>query len=250
VKYVTPIVLSLSFFFSLAAAQEPGKKDVELTDGLEILKKADAAAKALKAVQYKASAKGLGADEARLAKVEGTVLMSGWSNSAPEKFRYAVKVQRSGSSEVAEYTAGSDGNMVYLVDPSKKIAYEDIDPAVMGSNARVIGSVAVRKLLNPDAFADEIKAEKVELKGITKVGDQECYEINVQYGKDGGEGVWFFSKNDFLPRRVDRIVPTRSGEKGGRQTILTDLVANPKLDNDAFKLKLPEGFTKTDDFAP
>ena len=186
-KYVATIVLSLSSFFSLAATQEPGKKEGELSDGLEILKKADAAAKALKAVQYKAAAKGLGADEARLPKVEGTVLMSGWSSSAPQKFRYDVKVQRSGSSEIVEYTAGSDGDLVYLVDPSKKIAYEDIDPAVLGANARVVGSVAVRKLLNPEAFADEIKAEKVELKGVSKVGDHDCYEVHIHYGKDGGD---------------------------------------------------------------
>src|SRR3989304_9814773 len=126
--------------------------------------------------------------------VEGTAVMSGWLNSAPQKFRYEVKVQRSGSTEILEYTAGSDGNMVYLVDPSKKIAYEDIDPAVLGSNARVVGSVAVRKLLNPQAFADEIKAEKVEFKGVSKIGDQDCYEVHVHYGKEGGDGVWFFSK--------------------------------------------------------
>jgi len=244
------VALGLSLLLSSAVGQDAGKKDGEFIDGLEILKRADAAAKAVKSIQYKAAAKGLGADEARLPKVEGKVLMSGWENSSPQMFRYEVKVQRPGSSEITEYTAGSDGDTVYLVDPSKKIAYEDIDPAVMGSNARVIGSVAVRKLLNPDAFADEIKAEKVELKGVSKVGDQECYEVLVHYGKDGGDGVWFFSKKDFIPRRLDRIIPTRSGEQGGRQTILTDLVVNPKIDNNAFKLTLPEGFTKTDEFAP
>jgi outer membrane lipoprotein-sorting protein len=249
VKYAATVALGLSLLLSSAVAQDAGK-DGELTAGLEILKKADAAAKALKAVQYKAVAKGLGADEARLPKVEGTAVMSGWLNSAPQKFRYEVKVQRPGSSEIEEYSAGSDGNMVYLVDPSKKIAYEDIDPAVLGSNARVVGSVAVRKLLNPEAFADEIKAEKVELKGMATIGDHDCYEVHVHYDKDEGDGVWFFSKKDFLPRRIDRMFPTRNGETGGRQTILTDLVVNPKLDNNAFKLTLPEGFTKTDDFAP
>ena len=249
-KNAARVVLGMTLFFSSAAAQEPGKKDGELTDGLEILKKADAAAKTLKAVQYKAAAKGLGADEARLPKVEGTAVMSGWSNSMPQNYRYEVKVQRPGSSEIVEYTAGSDGNMVFLIDPSKKIAYEDIDPAVLGSNARVVGSVAVRKLLSPEAFADEIKAEKVELKGEAKIGGQDCYEVNVHYGKDRGDGLWFFSKSDFLPRRLDRTFPTRSGEPGGRQTILTDLVANPMLDQATFKLSLPEGFIKTDDFAP
>lgn len=250
-KYATILALGLSLLLlSSAVAQDTGKKDRELPDGMEILKKADAAAKALKAVQYKAATKGLGADEARLPKVEGSVVMSGWLNFTPQKFRYDVKVQRPGSSEIVEYSAGSDGNMVYLVDPSKKIAYEDIDPAVLGSNARLVSSIAVRKLLYPEAFAEEIKAEKVELKGVAKVGDQDCYEVHVHYGKDGGDGVWYFSKADFLPRRIDRMTPAPNGETGGRQTILTDLAINPKFDKDPFKLTLPEGFTKTDDFAP
>jgi outer membrane lipoprotein-sorting protein len=58
------------------------------------------------------------------------------------------------------------------------------------------------------------------------------------------------AKKDFLPRRVERTFPTQGGEMGGRQTTLSDLVVNPALEKDAFKLKLPEGFTKTDDFAP
>lgn len=248
-KYAATVALGMSLFLTSSVAQESGK-DGELTDALEILKKADAAAKTLKAVQYKAAFRGLGADEERLPKVEGTVVMSGWLNSAPQKFRYDVKVQRPGSSETVQYSAGSDGNMVFLVDPSKKIAYEDIDPAVLGSNARVVGSVALRKLLNPAAFADEIKAEKVELKGTATIGDHDCYEIHVHYGKDDGDGVWFLSKKDFLPRRIDRTFPTRNGEQGGRETTLTDLTINPPLDDKAFKLTLPEGFTKTDDFAP
>ena len=58
-KYAAMVTLGLSLLLYPAAAQDPGRKDVELTDGLEILKKADEAAKALKAVQYKASAKNL-----------------------------------------------------------------------------------------------------------------------------------------------------------------------------------------------
>ncbi len=249
-NYATSFVLGLCLVFASAAAQDAGKKDGELTDAMEILKKADAAAKAIKVVQYKAVAKGLGADEARLPTVEGTAIMSGWLGFGPEKYFYDVKVQRPGSADAAEYSAGSDGNLVFFVDPSKKTAYEDIDPAVLGSNARVIASIAVRKLLNPEAFADEMKAEKVELKGTAKIGDQECYEVHVHYGKDAGDGAWFLAKKDFLPRRVERTFPTQGGEMGGRQTTLSDLVVNPALEKDAFKLKLPEGFTKTDDFAP
>ncbi len=249
-KYSATVGLGLSLLLSSAVAQDPGKKDGELPDAMKILKKADEAAKALKAVQYKASAKGLGVDESRMAAAEGKALLSGWQNLGPAKYKYEVKVKRPGSEDVSEYTAGCDGDNTYLIDPAKKMVYADMDPAVLGSAARMVRAISVGKLVNPDGFADELKAEKVELKGSTKVGDVDCYEIHVAHGGDSGEATWAIAKTDFLPRRIERSFPRPNGERGGRLVTLTDLVANPKLDNDAFKLTLPEGFTKTDDFAP
>ncbi len=235
---------------SSVVSQTAGGTGSELSDAMEILRRADAACKTVKIVRYKASAQGLGADEARMPKVEGTAVFGGWVNNAPERFRYDAKVQKPGSSETQEYSAGSDGNLVYLIDPQKKTVYADMDPAVLGSAARPLRSILVGKIVNPEAFKDELKAEKVELKGTTKVGDEECYDVFVSYGQDNGEGVWSISKKDFLPRRVERSFPRPDGGKGGRLVTLTDLVVNPKIEGDPFKLVVPQGFSKTDEFAP
>jgi len=238
---------------STVLAQDASKKDAELTDAKEILKRADAAAKGVKVIKYHATAKGVGADEARMPAVEGSAIFGGWVGLGPAKYRYEVKVKRPGSSDVVEYVAGSDGDIVYLIDSAKKTVYADIDPAVLGSNGRPIRSILVGKIVNPDAFKDELKAEKVELKGTTKVGDHECYEVLVNYGEDAGEGLWALSKTDFLPRRVERTFPQANGEKGGRLVTLTNVVVNPKppLDGvDPFTLVVPAGFKKTDEFAP
>ena len=140
--------------------------------------------------------------------------------------------------------------MFYLVDKAAKKAYEDIDPAVIGTRGRVIPAIAMVEFVHPTPFSDEINGRSQELKGITKVGDEECFEIHVVYAAGNQESHWFFSTKDYLPRRRDSIFTGQDGQRQGRQVILTSLEVDPKFEKSPFKLVLPEGFTKTDDFAP
>ena len=244
---------------SVAAAQDAGaKKDegakagsAELTDPTEILKKADEACKAAKFVKYTAESKATGADASRVPSVEGSVVLSGLKNGRPEKWRYDLKAKQPGSEETKHIVAGTDGNEYFLLDEEKKIAYVDIDPAVLGSAGRFVQGATMLEYVHETPFTDEINGEKKELKGTTKIGDQDCYEIFVKYAGQGQEANWFFSKKDFLPRRVDRKFAAREGgEAGVRQLIVTSLTVAPKFDKDPFKFELPEGYTKSEDFAP
>ncbi len=228
-----------------AAKSESGATD----EATEILKKADEACKAVKSVKYTASGLGTGINEARVPKTEGTVILSGYKNGRPEKFRYEVKAQRAGSAETIAATIGSDGNEYYAIDPAKKVAYVDIDPAVLGGFQRIGTTVTMVEFVHEAPFSDEINAEKKELKGSTKVGDEDCFEVYVKYSNQGQEANWFFSKKDYLPRRVDRKF-TRGEEVGGTQIIVTSLTVDPKSDKDPLKFELPDGYTKSDDFAP
>jgi hypothetical protein len=227
----------------------------ELTDATEILKKADAACKAVDAVKYTAQFKGLGADEAKAPKAEGTVYLQGFKASPPpgrpEKVRYEVKATLPGSSEAKEFTVGNDGKEFFLIDPSKKIAYVDIDPAVVGSAGRMTRGLTMLEYVHDEPFSDEIKGEIKELKGSEKVGNEDTYHVYVKYAQAGQETDWYFSKKDFLPRRADRkFTPPGGGEPGGSQLIVTSLTVAPKSDKDPFKFELPEGYTKSEDFAP
>ncbi len=246
--------LMLTVVFSLPAlAEEPAEKKAKagLTDPVEILKKVDAAARAVKVVKYTAKSKGLLGAEARTPTVEGTVILSGWTNNSVEEWYYEVKVQRPGSTEVEELSAGSDADMFFLVDKAAKKAYEDIDPAVLGSRAGIMRrGMTMAEFVHPTPFSHEINARSQELKGITKIGDEECYEIHVVYAQGNQESVWFVSTKDYLPRRRDSIFIGRDGERQGTQIVLTSLEVDPKFTKSPFKLELPEGFTKTDDFAP
>jgi len=247
-RYTLALLLS-----SIAFAQDAPKKEADLTDGKEILKRADAAAKAVRVIKYTAVAKGLGADEPRRPTVEGSAIFGGWLSGGPAKYRFDVKVKKPGATDVSEYTAGTDGEIVYLVDSSAKTVYADMDPAVLGGSGRFARSILVGKIVDPDAFKDELAAEKVELKGTISVEGHDCYQVNVDFGPDRGEVIWYLSKSDFLPRKTERIFPQPNGEKGGRTVTLSNVVANPKPPadgTDPFALVVPEGFKKTDDFAP
>ena len=225
------------------------RAQTELKDPVEILKKADAACKENKAVSYEASFKGLGVDENRAPTATGTVILSGTKNQEPAKFRVTAKIQKPGSSDILEITATSDEDKFALLDVQAKKVYEDIDSQVFGSYRNGIRALTMRELILAEAYADEIKGEKQELKEPAKIKDEDCYQVYVKYGPNQ-EANWFFSKKDFLPRKVERNFTNRSGEKGGSELTIFNLNTAPKMDASTFKLIVPEGFTKTDDFAP
>lgn len=234
-----------------ATKPKPAAATGELTDATEILRKADDASKAVDSIKYTAKTKGLGADEAKIPVVEGTVYLHGYKSGRPEKVRYEAKVTVPESAEVREFIMGNDGNEYFLIDPSKKIAYVDIDPAVVGSAGRMVGGLTMMEYVHDTPFSDEINGKIKELKGSEKVGTEDTYHIYVQYSQEGQEADWYFSKKDFLPRRVDRKFAAQGDRPaGGRQLIVTSLTVAPKSEKDPFKFDLPEGYTKSDDFAP
>jgi outer membrane lipoprotein-sorting protein len=250
VKQTIRTMMILGTFAALAAGQDPAKKSADLTDPIEILKKADAACKAVDFIQYTASVSGEGAAKSLVPNASGTVVLKDWGKSGPAQYRFEAKIERPGSSDVTEITVGSDGKSYFLINTKEKKVYEDIDQAVVGTAGRSVGLLTMAEYVHPEPFSDEIKGTRQELKGSTKVGDEDCYEIHVTYAEAGQEATWFFSKKDFLPRRVDRFRKMPTGEKGSSQLIVTKLTVDPKIDKDPFKLIVPEGFTKIDDFAP
>jgi len=231
-----------------ADAKKPND-DPKHKEAVEILKKVDDATKALKVVSYKSSAMGVGWLATRVPKMEAKVIAAGKWENEPGKFRVEAKVTLPDSSESREFTAGNTGEEFFLIDPVKKLVYADLDPAVMGSDGRIIQQILMREYNHPTPFSDEVNSEKAEITGSEKIGDHDCYVINVVY-RPKLEAVWYFSKKDFLPRRVDRIGISPTDERGSTQLTVTDLVVEPKNADDAFKLTVPEGYEKTDEFAP
>jgi hypothetical protein len=247
------LLLSVSFVSLAAYGQEPTKPD-ELTDPLEILKKVDAAARAVSSFKYKSVAEAPAAFAARFGyqKIEATFIVNGVTNGQPEKFFVDAKITLPGEAGTRRVTAGSDNDMFYIIDHQGKIAYEDIDPAVMGAAGNFLQRAMMIELSHPTPFSDEMNGRSRELRGSETVGGEDCYVVHVVYASEQSpEATWSFSKKNFLPlKRIDAYGTPGGGQPATHVKTLTDLVVDPKVTDEMFQLKLPEGYTKTDDFAP
>lgn len=148
-------------------------------------------------------------------------------------------------------TGGSDKENFFIVDHKGKIAYQDIDPSVMGPTGQLFGQITMIEFLHPSPFSDEINGKTRELKDSETIAGEDCYVVHVVYSAPGApSATWSFSKKDFLPRRRVDFFVLPDGTAGSRTKTITELVVNPKLPDDTFKLKLPKGYKKVDDFAP
>ncbi len=228
------------------AEAEPEKEDSE---AIRILKKVDAAAKAVTGVRYRAKAEPGGFATTFMRAAEGEAVMFGW-NGQPEKFYGHVKTTHRGSDEPLEVAGGGDGETYFLIDHQAKKAYQDMDPNVMGSGRNALGSIVMAEFVHPTPFDDEINADEAELLGKETVAGVECYTIRVVYSDRRGESIWYVSTEDHLPRkRVRKFTDPQQGE-GSIEVTITDLEVDPEVEPDTFKLELPEGYEKIDDFAP
>ncbi|MCP4201332.1 MAG: PQQ-binding-like beta-propeller repeat protein [bacterium] len=230
---------------SLGALEE----DPNEPEALRILRKVDAATKAVSGVRYKATSKPSGAATNFAAPTAGDALMFGWTGTGPENFHTNVKSTRVGSDEPIELTAGGDGDLYFLIDHKTQKAYVDMDPNVTGSGGRTLGNIRMIEFIHPTPFDDEINGDKAELMGTENVAGVECYKIHVTYAGGQGESTWFFSTQDYLPRRRIRIFNTPQGE-GAIDITVSELSVDPDVVPAAFKLELPEGYERVDDFAP
>lgn len=245
-KRFATAVLTAGSFLSVAYAGDPEN----LTDPVEILKRADAATKTVNAVSYSTTVTLTGAAKGTRPDFQGQAFLSGWGGGAPTHFRYEVRQQDPGEAGSKTFTAGSDGENYYLIDHKSKTAYVDIDPQVMGSAGRTLRAFGMLEFVHPTPFSDEINGKTQKLEGVENIGNEPCYKIHVEYASGNLFANWYFSTKDFLPRGVERLFETPDGKSAGRMMTLTKLktIKTPSAELSAFKL--PEGYTQTDDFAP
>lgn len=250
--FATSMAFAALMVWALSAAPVMAdEKPEEMTDALEIVKKVDAAAKEVETAKFHAEVSGLGDLATQMGQLSGDYVVQGWQDGAgPKKFFADVKASAPGLAPKTHLTVGGDGENYYLIDHAEKKVYEDIDPNVIGRRGRMVMNGVMVEFVHPTPFGDEIKAKKLELLGSKEIEGEPCYEIRVIYAMNDSEAIWCFSKKDFLPRsRIDKR-DSPSGELSGSQRIISKLEVNPKIDDDTFKLNMPEGFEKIDDFAP
>jgi hypothetical protein len=230
-------------------ARPPGEAENELADPKGILAKAAAALKKVKHAQYRARYQGTGWFKAYTPHLEGTAIIGEASEYDIVRFRVEVRMTPARAFETIELTAGSDGEIFYIIDPQKKLVYADADEAVLGTRARDPRRVLMYTFVSEDPLASLLEADKIELREDLEIGGEPCFQIHVPR-PDDRDVTWCISKNDFLPRRVESQIKSPWNAIGTTQVEIHDLIVETEPRPEAFRLAVPEGFTRTDDFAP
>jgi len=247
-KLWTRTILAVGLVTTMAfAGDEPAGT---MTDPVEILKKADEATKAVTAVCHSTTFVPSGAAAGRQPEVKGKGCYSGIGGQLPKLFRFEFETKGSSDEAAKSFVMGSDGDEFYLIDHQEKKAYVDLDPTVVGRMGQVGRGIGMLEFVHPTPFSDEINGKAHKLEGIEKIGGEPCYKVSLQYANVPQSAVWYFSINDLLPRRADRMFQGPEGQTGGTEQTILNLKVEKSLDEAQFKLKLPEGYEKTDDFAP
>lgn len=242
------LVLCLSAF-SCSGPQMSMEIQQSYPDPGEIMAKADAAMKNVELVSYNARYEATGWVKAFVPQVKGKVIQGPKSKYDLDQFFAEVKLKAYDSEDTIQCTIGSNGDSFFLIDPKTYTAYEDIDPAVLGSQSRNFQRVLLREFSSDEPFKDELKADSIEIIGTQVIDGQRCYNVFVKI-EDHSDTVWSISQKDYLPRFVKRIHKSPEGEEGTTELTITQLVVNPKFSYDPFRLQVPHGYKKTDDFAP
>jgi hypothetical protein len=214
----------------------------------DVLKQAREAVSKVKTASYMADYSVTGFATQFVPAVKGKVVIGPASKHEVERFLAKVEIRRDGSEEALELLAGCNGDEYFLIDEKSKTVYVDLDPAVLGSQGRNVRRVVLSEFHEKEPFKDALEADEIALDGSETVASEECHRIKIK-GDRGSETTWWISKEDHLPRRVMRLF-RRGEDVGTTDLLISSLELNPQFEDDPFRVRVPDGFRKTDEFAP
>jgi len=230
------------------AAVEPTPESWSPT-AMEVLRRADEAARAVHAVRYEARRFGTGEAARRFLQVEGTVMIAGAFERHFDTARFEALLKFPGSDLVHRATYAADGDSYCLIDHDEKIYYHNSDPRVTGHMGRFVQFMGMREFIHPTPFQDELNGVSAELVGRESVCGEPCYVVDVLYAGQKQRAIWYFSIKDFLPRRVERILNPSEREKGGPVIEIAGLEVDPAVDAETFRIDVPEDYRQSPRFA-
>lgn len=244
------VVVAFAMGGTANATDEGEKVAVQSGEAKEILKKCAEALKKIKVAEYHGKYEGTGWVRQYVADVEGHAVLGEPAEHDVPRFQCEVKITPPNSEETAEFTVGADGDLYYLVDPEKKIVYADMDDAVLGSQQRNFQRVLLPDFVAKEPLEADLKVDNIELKETVDVDGEACHQVRV-IQSETREVIWYIAAKDFLPRRVDRVYRQEAGgEEALTRLDIANLKAKSTLDTASFKLTVPPGYMRTDDFAP
>lgn len=238
----------------VAAVMSPTDAGATGEDGRAILKKSVLALKKIKLVSYEGEYRTAGwiTERLGLRLVKGQAVLGGQSKWGLDRFRCDATLELVDQKKPQHLTAGSNGDLFYLIDHRTKTVYEDIDSGVLGTHGPHLQRILMREFNQEKPFREELAKAEITLDGNEEVDGTMCHKLSISGVGSADTSIWFISKTDYLPRRVHRIYAAQneSGESGSTVLTISNISIDPKFGMSPFRAYPSEGFTKTDDFAP
>jgi len=134
----------------------------------------------------------------------------------------------------------TDGKQIASINAGKKEMVAGKLPAA-GALMDPAYFLVMQRMASSDPFEQEID-EALTLEKAESVGGVECHVIRVDYeNKQAGTARLFIGKSDHMLRRIDRE-RGEGDEKGSVSLTTSDFKTNPKIPEDTFAAKLPDGY--------
>lgn len=215
---------------------------VEQAGAREILRKVHRACGQVKAVSMTASLEGTGALAGAWPSWSGRAVVErvGGPNSTSTKIRIRGETAGPGR-QPGKMGFAFDGETTFFLHLGNKT----LSVGDLKSDDEVWIRFYTDPLITYTEFQSEIDAPVVKFEGQVDVHDVLCNVVYVEYTAqpDTPKARWYFSVRDHLPRKVERLRRTDSGE-GAVVLTVTELTVNPRIEESEFRIALPEGFKK------
>jgi hypothetical protein len=257
VKTVWSLIPALVLIVApLAKAEDDGEPQPaapsDQVDVAALLLKVDATARAVTAVSYDAEFFGEGDYAEDVPRITGTVqaghqrksLLGRLTGRANKRnlMRFDGLCTKPGSDEGTPFKIATDGKKVYRTDECDKTFVKGDLPgaaALLGRSG--LHPLYMREFLHRTPFSDEINAKVARHEGYKTIGGVACHVVYVVY-LNNSKSRWYFGKEDYLPRRVDRIIIKQNNRHGWTALVVKNLDTSPVLEIDDFHLDCPEGY--------
>lgn len=206
---------------------------------------------------YEAQYQGVGAFATRTATVIGKASLAKLPAGDPLVARLAAEgaFYQTGSDEAVAFHTAFDGRMIRKLSTKTKVMIEkdvETDPKgrTLGGVTMLFGGGAYQVMMFEYVWdkplAKQIDASVAEYEGRTNIGGVLCHVVYVEYDQrpDGRakRERWFIGTKDNLPRKFEYVAVDDKGRYGANVLTLSNVRANPPLDDLAFTIEPPEGY--------
>ena len=210
-------------------------------DAKEIVARFDQTLRAISAVCYDVETWGEGGLEQKVPRARATVFARQTSDPRAPLVRMRGTLQPPGSNEVQKFHVVVGEREVLQLDDDRKVGTvtgltEGLE--LVGELRRLL---LVHKFLHPAPFGVELAAGSVTYEGKKTVGGTECYVVTASPPGAAAGARWYVGVQDFLPRRVERLLKGPDG-KGVQVLELRNLNVAPQFDEGTFATRIPSGY--------